>query len=44
MTANELDAEIQRVKTAIAQTQSKYLRRDYAKYLKRLYSKKREKV
>jgi hypothetical protein len=35
-TAEELQKEITRVKTALQKTQSPYLKRDYEKYLKRL--------
>ena len=35
----DLKTEIARVETAIANTNSKYLKRDYQKYLKKLYRK-----
>lgn len=33
---NKVQAEIERVKTAIAKTKSQHLKRDYEKYLKKL--------
>lgn len=36
---NDIQAEIERVKTAIAKTNSPKLKNDYTKYLKKLYRK-----
>lgn len=38
---NEIITEIERVKAALAKTNSEYLKRDYNKYLKKLYRKLR---
>ncbi len=40
-TIEQVQAEIDRVETALRQTKSKYLRSDYHKYLKRLYNERR---
>jgi len=39
MTPQEIRTEMSRVRTALRDTDSPYLRRDYGKYLKRLKSK-----
>lgn len=36
---NNIQAEIERVKTALAKTNSQKLKNDYTKYLKKLYRK-----
>lgn len=36
---NDIQKEIQRVKKAIATTNSPYLKRDYEKYLRKLYKR-----
>ena len=36
-----IDAEIERVRAAIAKTNSPYLKRDYEKYLRKLYKRKK---
>ena len=40
-TIEQVQAEIDRVGTALKQTKSRYLRSDYGKYLKRLYNERR---
>ena len=40
-TIEQVQAEIDRVETALRQTKSKYLRSDYNKYRKRLYNERR---
>ena len=37
----QVQAEIDRVETALRRTKSRYLRRDYGKYMKRLYNEQR---
>lgn len=39
-TIKEIENEIARVKTALANTKSEYLKRDYTKHLKRLHQEK----
>ncbi len=41
MTAEYMQAEIDRVVMALRQTKSKYLRNDYNKYRQRLYNERR---
>lgn len=36
---SEIEKEIERVKKAIVETDSPYLKKDYTKYLKKLYRK-----
>lgn len=40
----DIEREIERVKKAIVETNSPYLRRDYTKYLKKLYRKMRGEI